>query len=197
MPADPASDPFSQARNGGFDKLTIEFTDFNPGETFTFTTDIDPNSIQQVPGAGAAGSVSGYELIGAMATVTFSDGTSTEVSVASLFEEGSRGGAAATVVTDDAVAAPTISIVGATSDQVATLPGAQVDVNGTAFDVVVTGTPNADFELLQVDTRLFIATCAAPFDVSPAELPFYANEAMAGQALFTGTFDENGKELTE
>ena len=39
-----------------------------------FAADLDPNSIQGVPGAGAAGSVSGYELVGA--TVTIVDGYS-------------------------------------------------------------------------------------------------------------------------
>jgi hypothetical protein len=73
-PTDPAVDPFSQARNGGFDVLDIAFTDFDPGEQFNFTTDVDPNNIQGVPGAGAAGAVSGYELAGATVTITFSNG---------------------------------------------------------------------------------------------------------------------------
>ncbi|MEM7545403.1 MAG: tandem-95 repeat protein [Pseudomonadota bacterium] len=192
VPGDPAVDPFSDPRNGGFDKLTIDFTDFNPGETFTFTTDIDPNSIQAVPGAGAAGAVSGYELIGSTITVTFTDGTNTEMSLGSLFEEGSLGGSVAQITSEDVVAAPTLAVVGAGGDLVGSLPGDQVDVLGTNFDVQITGTPGASFELLQVDTRLFIASGAAPFDVTAAELPFHANEAMTGQAIFTGTFDASG-----
>ena len=72
------------------------------------------------------------------------------------------------------------------------MPGDQVDVAAANFTVLVTGTPNADFELLQMDSRLFIASGNAPFDVSATELPFYANEAMSGQTLFAGTLGADG-----
>lgn len=189
VPGDPASDPFSDPRNGGFDVLTIDFTDFDVGETFTFTTDIDPNSIQSVPGAGAAGAVSGYELIGATITTTFSDGTT---STGSLFDEGSLGGSQGVVSTTSGPAAPTLAVLGANGDAVPSLPGEQVDINGTDFTVVVTGEPGASVQLLQMDSRLFIASGNPPFDVSDDELPFYANEAMAGKALFTGTIGPGG-----
>src|SRR5690606_27782890 len=74
VPANPCASPFSQPRQGGYDVMSLSFNDFAPGETFTFSVDIDPNSIQGVPGAGNAGSVSGYELIGSTVTVTFSNG---------------------------------------------------------------------------------------------------------------------------
>ncbi len=194
VPGNPAADPFSQPRNGGFDVLTIDFTDFDPGETFTFTTDVDPNNIQSVPGAGNAGAVSGYELIGSTVTVTFSDGTSTETTFGSMFVEDpiTLGGAFGTVTTADPVVAPSLSVVSGGPDQVPSLPGDQVDLANPNFTVLVTGAPNADFELLQMDSRLFIASGNPPFDVSAAELPFYANEAMSGQTLFTGTLDANG-----
>ncbi len=202
VPGDPSSDPFSQPRNGGFDVLTIDFTDFDPGETFTFTTDIDPNSIQGVPGAGNAGAVSGYELIGSTVTVTFTDGTTQEVAVGSLVQEGvgtaatndggSLGGAMGRVQTEDAVAAPTLALVGGTGDQVASLPGTQTDVNGTDFMVEVTGPANGTVDILQMDSRLFIASGNPPFDVSAAELPYYANEAMAGQVVATVQLDASG-----
>lgn len=194
-PANPAVDPFSQPRNGGFDILTIDFTDFDPGETFTFTTDVDPNNIQSVPGAGNAGAVSGYELIGSTVTVTFSDGTSSETTFGSVFVEDpiTLGGGLGTVTSADPISAPSLSVVSGGPDQVPTLPGDQVDLTDPNFTVLVTGAPNADFELLQMDSRLFIASGNPPFDVSAAELPFYANEAMSGQTLFTGTLDANGE----
>ncbi len=201
-PGDPAVDPYSQARNGGFDVLTIDFTDFDPGETFTFTSDVDPNSIQDVPGAGAAGAVSGYELIGSTVTVTFSDGTFQEIATASLYDEsfftattaddGNVGGAAALVTTADAPAAPSLSVVGETGDLVDTLYGTQVEVGGSSFDLLVEGEPDSTVEILQMDTRLFIASGDSPFDVSSQELPFYANEAMAGKATFIGTIGLDG-----
>ncbi|MEO0760776.1 MAG: hypothetical protein AAFZ09_03060, partial [Pseudomonadota bacterium] len=190
-PADPAVDPFSAPRNGGFDVLTIDFTDFDPGESLLFTTDVDPNSIQGVPGAGAAGSVSGFELIGSTVTVTFSDGSSEETAFASLFDQGSLGGGQGTVTTADAVAAPTLALATGGVDQVATLQGEQIEIDGTEVTVQLTGTPGAEFTLLLVDARLFIASGDDPFDVSPEELAFYANEAMA-KALVTGTFDASG-----
>jgi hypothetical protein len=186
-PADPAVDPFSQPRNGGFDVLDIAFTDFDPAEQFFFTTDVDPNSIQGVAGAGNAGAVSGYELIGATVTVTFSNG---ETLVGSILEDGSLGGGQATLG-GTAPAAPTIEVLGG-SDQVASLPGDQVEISGNDFSVLVTGTPGAEFQLLQMDTRLYIASGDAPFDVTAAELPFYANEAMSGQEIYTGTLDGSG-----
>ncbi|MBY8975109.1 tandem-95 repeat protein [Rhodobacteraceae bacterium NNCM2] len=192
VPGDPASDPFSVPRNGGFDVLTIDFTDFDPGEVFTFTTDIDPNSIQGVPGAGAAGAVSGYELIGGTVTATFTDGTSIETSIASLFHDGSLGGSQATVTTEDAVAAPTLTLVGGTGDQVPGLPGTQSDIPAADFVVEVTGPANGTVEILQMDSRLFIASGAPAFDVSAQELPFYANEAMAGQTITTVQLDASG-----
>lgn len=60
----------------GFDILTVNFTDFNPGEQFDFSVDVDPTSIRGVPapGPGESGSVSGLELSGATVTVTYAGG---------------------------------------------------------------------------------------------------------------------------
>ena len=199
VPTDPATDPFSQPRNGGFDVITLDFTDFDAGETFQFSTDVDPNSIQGVPGAGAAGAVSGYELMGATVTVTFSDGTYTETTVGTLFDEdffdggaGNVGGAAGEVTTEDAVAAPTLSVLGQTGDLVPSLPGTQVDVDGADFTLLVEGEAGATVNIVQMDSRLFIASGEPPFDVAPDELPFYANEAMAGKAVFSGVIGAGG-----
>ena len=68
---------FGGAHDGGFDALTATFTDFGPGETLTFSADIDPTSIRGSgpPGPGESGSVSGLELTAATVTVTYEDGT--------------------------------------------------------------------------------------------------------------------------
>ncbi|MGB3801516.1 MAG: dockerin type I domain-containing protein, partial [Lewinella sp.] len=177
-PLDPCVGPFSAPRNGGFDVLTTSFTDFDPGESFSMTTDIDPNSIQGVAGAGNAGAVSGYELIGATVTVTFSDGSTL---VSSLYEDGSLGGSQA-VVTATAPAAPTISVVGQPST-----PATVGEVNQL---VTVTGTPGDYVSLLVMDSRLFIASGDPPFNV--ADETYYANEAMSGKALYTGVLGSGG-----
>ena len=177
-PGDVCSDPFSQARNGGFDIMSANFTEFDPGEVFTFTTDVDPNSIQGVAGAGAAGSVSGYELIGATVTVTFSDGSTI---VSSLFEDGSLGGAQ-TVVALDAPTTPTISVVGVNSSQ--------ATVNDLNQTVTINGTPGDVVSLLVVDSRLYIASNDPPFNVP--DVTYYANEAMSGKTLYSGLIGSGG-----
>ncbi|MEO1165867.1 MAG: dockerin type I domain-containing protein, partial [Chloroflexota bacterium] len=171
--------PFSVPRNGGFDVMTVNFSDFGAGEEFLFTTDVDPNSIQGVPGAGNAGAVSGYELSGATITVTFSNGA---VITSSLYEMGNLSGAQA-VVANGATTAPSIAADGVTS------PAIVNDLNQT---IVLTGTPGDYYSLLQMDTRLFIASGNPPFDVTPQELPFYANEAMAGKNVLNGVIDGDG-----
>ena len=58
--------------------MEVFFDDFDPGEIFKFSADIDPTSIQGAPPPGPedSGSVSGFELAGATATVQFDDGSS-------------------------------------------------------------------------------------------------------------------------
>ena len=171
------SAPFSQARQGGFDVITLDFTGFNPGETFTFSTDIDPNSIQGVPGAGNAGAVSGYEMVGATVTATFADGSTL---VGTLFEDGSLGGSEIELDAT-APAAPSIVVAGQSSPAI---------VTDTSQTIVVTGTPGADIELLVMDSRLYIATGAPPFNVP--NTTFYANEAMSGKTVYTATIGAGG-----
>lgn len=176
-PSDPCVDPYSQPRNGGFDVLSLNFDDFDPSEFFTFVTDVDPNSIQGVSGAGNAGAVSGYELIGATVTITFSDGS---VITSSLYEDGSLGGSQA-IVAPTAPAAPTIDVVGVTT------PATVSDPNQT---VLVTGAPGANVSLLLMDARLYIASGDPPFDVT--DPTYYANEAMSGKTLYTAVIEPDG-----
>ncbi len=63
-------------RDDGYDVLVINFSDFDPGEQFNFSVDVDPTSIRGVgaPGPGESGSVSGLEVVGATAIVSFEGG---------------------------------------------------------------------------------------------------------------------------
>ncbi len=63
--------------DGGYDAVEIDFTDFNPGESFLFGLDVDPTSVKgsEPPGPEHAASVSGTELSGATVTIEFSDGS--------------------------------------------------------------------------------------------------------------------------
>jgi hypothetical protein len=60
----------------GYDILTVGFNDFDPGEEFHFSVDVDPTSIRGVPAPGPyeSGSVSGMELSGATVSVIFENG---------------------------------------------------------------------------------------------------------------------------
>ncbi|MDS0279521.1 malectin domain-containing carbohydrate-binding protein [Halomicroarcula sp. S1AR25-4] len=105
---------FSQPHNGvndseGYDVLTLEFTDFEAGETVTFSTDIDPTTIKGASTTGGAGSVSGLELSGSAVTVSSSSGTVSN----DLYTDGSAGGSQATVSAGSS-AAPTLGVDGVT-----------------------------------------------------------------------------------
>jgi hypothetical protein len=144
-----------------------------------------------VSGTGAAGAVSGFEVVGATVTITFSDGTTL---TSSLYEEGSLGGSQA-VVAPNAPATPSIDVQGVTLETVdeddngPALTGAVVsDPNQT---ITVSGPAGTNVSLMLVDSRLFIASGDPPFDVTANELPYYANEAMA-KALYTGVIGAGG-----
>jgi large repetitive protein len=79
----------------GYSTITLNFTDFNEGETFTFTSDVDPLSITGYNSAGNAGAISGLELAGTTVTVNFADGTQES----QTFGDGSQGGSDALVPT--------------------------------------------------------------------------------------------------
>ncbi|WP_435074548.1 malectin domain-containing carbohydrate-binding protein [Halorubrum sp. HHNYT27] len=105
---------FSQPHNGvddaeGYDVLTLEFTDFEAGETVTFSTDIDPTTIKGASTTGGAGSVSGLELSGSAVTVSSSSATVSN----DLYTDGSAGGSQANVSADSS-AAPALGVEGVT-----------------------------------------------------------------------------------
>jgi hypothetical protein len=86
---------FSVPNNGGYNVMKVSFNSavnggFNPGETVTFSVDIDPYNIKNSGINGDAGSVSGLELTGTKVTVTYADG-STQTS--EIIGDGSQGGA--------------------------------------------------------------------------------------------------------
>ncbi len=172
--ADDCEDIFAQFHNGvdvqeGYDVITLDFTDFNPNEAFAFGVDIDPTTIKGDLSAGDAGSVSGFELIGATITVEFANGT---VLTSSLTDEGTTGGSQA-VVEAGLPAAPSIAVQGVTA------PAAVQNANQT---IVITGTPNQAVNLLQVDARLHIdpGNPGVGYDIDP----FEANETMTRVLLF-------------
>ena len=174
---------FEQPHNGvnnaeGFDVLNLSFTDFNPGESYSFGVDMDPTTIKGDLSSGDAGSISGFELIGATISIEFASGV---VYTTSLYDEGSLGGSKAIVNSvSNSLVAPSILIDGSATSRVAT-QASQV--------VQVTGEPNAMVSLLRVDGRLHIdaGNPSIGYDIDL----FEANEAMVKE-LYTAQLDASG-----
>jgi hypothetical protein len=151
----------------GFDILEIDFNDFNPGELLTFSIDIDPTSIRGAaqPGPADSGSVSGFELTGAVVEIVFSDGV---VLNSSLFRTPSSATASQNTVSAATPPAPTLQVLGQ-----AGLPATVAVPNHT---VRVSGPVGSAVRLLVVEGGLYLAGVpGGGFDIDPYE----ANKAIA------------------
>jgi hypothetical protein len=149
-------DVFSQPHNGvngsdGYDVLTVEFTDFEPGESVSFSADNDPTSIKGATlSSQEAGPVSGLELARATVTVGYESTTQTTQTVG----DGSPGGAEA--VADGSVpAALGLGAAGVSLDSTV-LDGRHSAATVTDADqtVTVSGPAGANVTLVQVEGEL-------------------------------------------
>ena len=161
----------------GYDALSIDFSDFEPGESFAFSIDVDPTTIKgaSAPGPGESGSVSGLELTGSMVTIDFDDGSS---ATAELFRTPSSVSASNGVAAAELPEKPTVSVVG--------VAGLKAKVDDLSQTIRVAGPIGEDVRLLLVETGLFLPD-AGGYDVDP----FEANSVIAIQEL-TGTIDGGG-----
>jgi len=178
------ADVFSQPHDGnsddGYDVLTIGFTDFNPGETVTFSTDIDPTTIKGASTSGGAGSVSGLELSGSAVTVASSSATVSN----DLFTDGSSGGAQSSVV-GDAPNAPTLGVDGV-SLPATDFPAYQAaTVSDASQTLTLSGPAGATVELLSVEASL------PPSD--GYDLDAYEGDSAEAVSSQTVTLDSNGE----
>lgn len=172
---------FNTPHNGvddeeGYDVITLDFTDFNPGESYAFGVDMDPTSIKGDLSTGDAGSISGFELIGSTVTITFASGESITTT---LTDEGSLGGSEA-VVQRSLPNAPSLAVDGLAD------PAQVTDINQT---LIVTGVVGEEISVIQIDGRLYIdpGNPNIGYDVDP----FEANEAVA-KVIYTGTIPADG-----
>jgi len=158
---DPCAGPFSAARDGGYQVLTLDFTDFRANRSFLFSLDVDPTVIRgtAAPGPAESGSVSGLEMTGAVVEFTFSDGA---VMSAPLFPiPGDLGGARATVRAGP-IATPGIALLG--------VPSLPATLGATAQTVRLSGPPGGHVRLLRAEGTL--ETSGLPgngYDVDPFE----------------------------
>ncbi len=102
---------FAAPHHDGYDRLNLAFAHFDPGETFTFSLDVDPTSIRGVaaPGPYESGSVSGFELVGATIEVTFADNT---VLSGQTFRLPHSVGGSQALVRSNLPSAPQVQVVG-------------------------------------------------------------------------------------
>lgn len=166
---------YLKPRDGGYDELKINFGDFKPGKTLEFSIDTDPTSTKgaQQDNSKHYGSISGLELVGATATVTFADG---ETLTGQFYRIPDSVTGSQVQLTANPIAAPTIEAVGLAS---------QASVGKANQTIKVTGTPGSQVSLLVVDSALFIEGQGHDID------PFEANTALAVNELTT-TIGANG-----
>lgn len=166
----------------GFDRLEVSYTDFDPGETMTFSIDNDPTSIKGTtsPGPNEAGSVSGLELSGTRVVVEFDDGT---VLTAYAHRTGATLDASDAVVESGPPPAPGIEVLGVASN-----PAVVTSANQT---VRLTGPPGADVRVLVVEGGLFITGMVGPYPDGYDLDPFEASSAVAVNE-FIGTIGPGG-----
>ncbi len=165
-PADRCVDPFKRPHDDGYDIVEMSFTDFGPGETFTFSADVDPTSIRgtSAPGPNESGSVSGLELVGSEATIAFDDASvrKTEMYRIPSSLKGSKNTGKA-----DLPAKPSIGAVGTQAPATVANPGQTIRVGGPA---------GADVSLMVMESGLFVEGMPnGGHDIQP----FEANSAIA------------------
>jgi chitodextrinase len=104
----------------GYEVLRLTFgagVDFGPGDTMTFSADIDPTSVKGAPGPGPehSASISGLELIGATVTVAFSDGTVRSVRSGGVAGSTNTNKMSVALLAPDNLATPGIAVPGKSS----------------------------------------------------------------------------------
>ena len=131
----------------GYDALTASFNDFDPGDVFAFSIDIDPTSIKgaSAPGPGESGSISGLELAGATVTVNFDDGSGFTTN---LFQIPGSVSASESVVAPDLPGTPAISVPGKSS--------LKSKVDDLSQTIRVSGPVNQPVRLMLVESALFL-----------------------------------------
>ncbi|MGM0718691.1 MAG: malectin domain-containing carbohydrate-binding protein, partial [Halobacteriota archaeon] len=189
-------DVFSQPHNGvngsdGYDVLTVEFTDFEPGESVSFSADNDPTSIKNATiSSQEAGPVSGLELARSTVSAEYADGSVQETQ---LFGDGSAGGAQATLG-ESVASAPSIGVQDVDLDDSALRDHhSAATVNGTDQTVTVTGEPDETVTLLHAEGELELDN-VPEYDGTPGyDIEDYEANKVENVDYQTVTLDSNGE----
>jgi len=189
-------DVFSQPHNGvdgddGYDVLTIEFTDFEPGESVSFSADNDPTSIKGATlSSQEAGPVSGLELARATVSVGYGDGTT---QTTQTIGDGSDGGSEA-VADADVPAAPSIGAQGVSLDSsVLDDYHSAATVSEASQTITVSGPANADVTLVRVEGELELDN-VPDYDGTPGyDIEDYEANKAEDVEYYSATLDSNGE----
>ncbi|MEM8896794.1 MAG: multicopper oxidase domain-containing protein [Bacteroidota bacterium] len=171
-----ASFQFNKDYQSGKRELILFFTDFDPGESFAFSLDIDPTTIQgsQTPGPASASSISGMELIGAEFSISFSDCATT---VGKIFAKSGTTSAGVLCASKQKPSQPSISVVG--------LNGPSENVFDPSQTVRVSGPAGNKVVLIRAELALSIE--GGGFDVDAYE----ANRIISSQS-YSATIGATG-----
>jgi len=192
------SAPYSEPNNGvngsdGYEVLTVEFGDFDPGETFTFSADLDPTSIKGAVDTQntLAGPIGGNDMIGGTVAIESTNATVSN----DLFTDGSAGGSQSSV-TDSDTAAPSVGIDGVSLDTTTFDEHAAggATVADAQQNVTVTGaTPGETVTLLRMEGELNLDG-VPEYDGSPGyDIEDYEANRILEIEEYTATADTNGE----
>ncbi len=175
-PADLCVDPFSVPYELGFNVITTDFTDFQSGESFLFGVDIDPISTRGTapPGPDHAASVSGYELLGSLVTVEFSDGSTLTTE---LWRYNTSVTGSVNTARLNTLVAPSIEVLG--------IPSTPTFVSNLNQTVRVSGPAGADISLLVSEGEM-VEQPGGGYDVDPFELNTILNVAEYSATIGAG-----------
>ncbi len=138
---------FEGEHDGGYDRLVLTFSDFDPEDVLTFSIDIDPTSIKGLnsPGPNQSSRVCGLELTGAKVEILFESGVQIG---GQMYMTPSSFGGSRNRFDEDTLPVPSIAFLG---DVIS--PSFTTTTNQT---VRITGQPGANVKLLRAEGGLFL-----------------------------------------
>ena len=145
----------------GYSAIELTFNNFDPGESLSFSIDIDPTSIQGAaqPGPHESGSISGFELSGATTTVYFDNG---EVLSSRLFRSIGSNIAAEATLNSSPLTVPSIQAL-----NISAIPSEVSNANQT---IRLTGTVGSNVRLVIAEAGLYLGGVPnGGYDIDPFE----------------------------
>jgi hypothetical protein len=199
---------YEAEHDGGYDVLVLDFANFDPGESFIFSVDVDPTTIRGTgaPGPGESGSVCGLELTGATITVTYENGVTLSNEVFHLPRDGQVNCGAWAQLRAGQPPEPGISVIAASPPAVVGAANQVVRVSGPAgYPVVVAvlegaqylqGLPGGGYDVDPFEANSVITMREYPGTIGPGgtvDIPVVLSRSgpEAGYNLITAVLDNH------